>query len=119
MYKRQGKFRSPWLGVNAFWKSDRGIGIAQVVEGGPASAAGLKGLKAERQVILLGNQRVVVPKWIKESADVVVSIDGKPVNSLDDLQIVVEEKNPGDNVELEVLREGQILRVAVQLGEER
>ena len=114
-----GKFRSPWLGVNAFWKSDRGIGIAQVVEGGPASAAGLKGLKAERQVILLGNQRVVVPKWIKESADVVVSIDGKPVNSLDDLQIVVEEKNPGDNVELEVLREGQILRVAVQLGEER
>ena len=49
----------------------------------------------------------------------VVSIDGKAVNSLDDLQIVVEAKNPGDNVELEVLYEGQIRRVTVQLGEER
>jgi len=114
-----GKFRSPWLGVDYFWKSDSGIGIAKVVEGGPASAAGLRGLKAERQVIALGNQRVVVPRWIKESADVVVSIDGKPINSLDDLQIVIEQKNPGDNVDLEVLREGQIMRVTVQLGEER
>jgi len=114
-----GKFRSPWLGVDYFWKSDQGIGIAKVFPGGPASAAGLKGLKVERQVVALGNQRVVVPKYIKESADVVVSIEGNPVNSLDDLQIVVEEKNPGDNVELEVLREGQIRRVTVQLGEER
>ena len=114
-----GKFRSPWLGVDYYWKSDRGIGIAKVVPGGPASAAGLRGLTAERQVIILGNQRVVVPKWIKESADVVISIDGNPVESLDDLQIVIEEKNPGDNVELDVLREGQVLRVTVQLGEER
>ena len=114
-----GKFRSPWLGVDYFWKSSRGIGIAKVVPGGPAFNAGLKGLKAERQVIVLGNQRVVVPKWIKESADVVISINNKPVNSLDDLQIVVEEKNPGDNVDLEVLREGQIIRVTLQLGEER
>ena len=115
-----GKFRSPWLGVNAFWKSDRGIGIAQVAAGGPADAAGLKGLKGERRFIVLGNQRIEAePKWIPESADVVVSIDGNPVSSLDDLQIVVEQKNPGDNVELEVLYKGQIRRVTVQLGEER
>ena len=69
---------------------------------------------------MIGNRRIEVQrKWIKESADVVVSIDGKAVNSLDDLQIVVEAKNPGDNVELEVLYEGQIRRVTVQLGEER
>ncbi len=115
-----GKFRSPWLGVNAFWRSDRGIGIAQVVPGGPAATAGLKGLKGERQFVVIGNRRIEVErKWIPESADVVVSIDGKPVNSLDDLQIVVEEKNPGDNVDLEVLFEGQIRRVTLQLGEER
>ena len=114
-----GKFRSPWLGVDYFWKSAQGIGIAKVADGGPAFAAGLRGLQAERQEIVIGNRRIVVPKWIKESADVVVSIDGKPVNSLDDLQIVVEEKNPGDNVNLEVLRESQIIRVTVQLGEER
>ena len=115
-----GKFRSPWLGVDFFWKSDQGIGIAKVAKGGPADDAGLKGLKGERRFIVLGNQRIETePKWIPESADVVVSIDGKPVNSLDDLQIVVEQKNPGDNVDLEVLREGQIVRVTVQLGEER
>lgn len=115
-----GKFRSPWMGVNAYWKSDRGIGIAQVVPDGPAATAGLKGLKGERQFIVFGNRRIEVErKWIPESADVLISIDGKPINSLDDLQIVVEEKNPGDSVDLEVLHEGQIRRVTVQLGEER
>ncbi len=114
-----GKFRSPWLGVDYFWKSDRGIGVAKVVPGGPADQAGLQGLRAERQVIALGNQRVVVPKWIKESADIITSIDGNPVSGLDDLQIVVEEKNPGDRVELDVLRGGQMIRITLQLGEER
>jgi len=115
-----GKFRSPWLGVGYFWKSKRGIGIAKIVPGGPAEAAGLKGLKGERQFVVVGNRRIEVePKWIPESADVVISIDGKPINSLDDLKIVVEEKNPGDNVDLEVLYEGQTRRVTVQLGEER
>ena len=114
-----GRFRSPWLGVEYFWKSDRGIGIAEVSPGGPADSAGLKGLTAERQVVVIGSQRIPVVKWNKESADVLLSIDGKPIEKLDDLQIVVEDKNPGDQVTLEVLRSGRTFQVVVQLGEEQ
>ena len=116
---RYGRFLNPVIGVEYYWKSEQGIGIAKVTSGGPAEAAGLKGLKAERQVVVLGNQRVVVPKWIKESADIILKVDGQSVTSVDDLQIVVEEKNPGDTITLEILREERVLNVSVQLGEER
>lgn len=114
-----GKFRSPWLGVDFFWKAEDGIGVAKVAPGGPADDAGLLGLKAERQVMVLGNQRVLVPKWIKESADVIVKVDDTPISELDDLQIAIEEKNPGDRVELTIRRDGRQIQVPIVLGEER
>ena len=116
---KYGRFLNPVIGVEYYWKSDQGIGIAKVTADGPADVAGLKGLTAERQVVVLGNQRVVVPKWIKESADIILKIDGQSVTNVDELQIVVEEKNPGDTVSLEILRSGRVLNVDVQLGEER
>lgn len=115
-----GRFRSAWLGVDYFWKSDQGIGIAKVTPGGPADQAGLQGLEADREIVRFGNgQTAIVPKWIKESADIILQVDQTKIESLDDFQAVVESKDPGDSIELEVLRAGEIRRLTIRLGEER
>ena len=46
---KYGRFLNPVIGVEYYWKSEQGIGIAKVTSGGPADVAGLKGLEAERQ----------------------------------------------------------------------
>jgi S1-C subfamily serine protease len=115
-----GRFRSAWLGVDYFWKSEQGIGIAKVTPGGPADQAGLQGLEVDRQVVRFGNgQAAVVPKWIKESADIILQVDQTKIESLDDFQAVVESKDPGDSIEIGVLRAGEVRRLTIQLGEER
>ncbi len=115
-----GRFRSAWLGVDYFWKSDQGIGIAKVARGGPADQAGLQGLQAERQIVQFGNgQTAVVPRWNKESADIILQVDQMEIESLDDFQAVVESKDPGDSVDLLILRGGQTRQLSVKLGEER
>ncbi len=115
-----GRFRSAWLGVDYFWKSDQGIGIAKVARGGPADKAGLQGLQAERQIVQFGNgQTAIVPKWNKESADIILQVDQTKIESLDDFQAVVESKDPGDSVDLIILRGGQTRSLTITLGEER
>jgi len=115
-----GRFRSAWLGVDYFWKSQQGIGIAKVTPGGPADVAGLQGLEADRQIVRFGNgQTAIVPKWIKESADIILQVDQTGIESLDDFQAVVESKDPGDSINLVVLRGGQTRSLTVTLGEER
>lgn len=115
-----GRFRNAWLGVDYFWKSDQGIGIAKVTPGGPADDAGLQGLKADRQIVRFGNgQTAIVPKWIKESADIILEVDQTKIESLDDFQAVIESKDPGDEVELKVLRDGKVRSLTITLGEER
>jgi S1-C subfamily serine protease len=50
-------------------------------------------------------------------ADVIVSIDGKPVTSADDVVQAVSEKEPGDSVEIEYYRGNDKRTVTVKLGE--
>lgn len=115
-----GRFRNAWLGVDYFWKSEQGIGIAKVTPGGPADVAGLQGLEADRQIVRFGNgQTAIVPKWIKESADIILEVDQTSIESLDDFQAVVESKDPGDSIVLKVLRAGNIRTLTIKLGEER
>lgn len=50
-----------------------------------------------------------------ESGDVVVSISGKPVNAPNDLQSLIARQRPGDEVRVEVWREGRQRIVQVEL----
>ena len=115
-----GRFRNAWLGVDYFWKADQGIGIAKVTPGGPADTAGLKGLEANPEIVRLGNGRTtIVPKWIKESSDVILQVDNTTIETLEDIQAVVQSKDPGDTIELKVLREEKVRKLTITLGEER
>jgi S1-C subfamily serine protease len=89
-------------------KIERGAMIAEVVKGGPADKAGLKG----------GNQRVQVGNMIiLVGGDIVVKADQHDVKTNDELIHYIREKKPGDTLLLKVYRKGDFVDVKVTLGE--
>ena len=71
---------------------DGGAVVESVVEGGPAGTAGLA------------------------AGDVIVGLSGETVPSMSALVIALRERDPGEVVELEVLRDGERVTVPVELG---
>jgi S1-C subfamily serine protease len=54
---------------------------------------------------------------IKIGGDIILSVDGVPVPTLDDLTALLQQAQPGTTVTLQVLRDGQLGAVDVTLGE--
>lgn len=52
---------------------------------------------------------------VKRIGDVVVAIDGHAVRSVDDLAAYLEQNEPRDHVELEVVRQGQLVKLTLDL----
>jgi putative serine protease PepD len=89
-------------------KVERGAMISEVVKGGPADKAGLKG----------GNQRVQVGNMIViVGGDIVVKSDQHDVKTNDELIRYIREKKPRDTILLNVFRNGKFEEVKVTLGE--
>ena len=116
---KKGYVSYPWIGVSVFplipefakfldLKVERGAVISEVVKGGPAERAGLRG--GDRQV-QVGNSLIMV------GGDLIVEIDGVKVMSSDDLIRMIRDHRAGEMVELKVLRKGKILGIKVTLGE--
>ncbi|MBC7236369.1 MAG: trypsin-like peptidase domain-containing protein [Chloroflexi bacterium] len=114
---RTGSFRWPWLGVqgtsvNLLIQQANGLDTQQgayidaVVRGGPAAQAGLQGSTGTRTI-----EGIEVPV----GGDVILEIDGNPVQDFADLLSDVSAHNPGDRVTLTVLRNGRTRQVTVQL----
>jgi S1-C subfamily serine protease len=113
------KYDHPWLGVRGSdvdyelakvmkLEITKGFLITDVVDGGPAQKAGLRG----------GNRLASIEGTpIKIGGDVIVKVDEIAIRGLEDMLWYLEEnKSPGDQVKLEVVREGKILSVYVTLG---
>ena len=76
-------------------KVERGALIAEVVKGGPADKAGLKG----------GSQRVQVGNTIAiVGGDIIVKADQNEIKTNDELIRYIREKKPGDTISLQVFR---------------
>ena len=89
-------------------KIERGAMIGEVVKGGPADKAGLKG---GNQKIQVGNMIVLV------GGDIVVKADQHEVKTNDELIHYIREKKPGDTILLKVLRKDNFIDVNVTLAE--
>jgi putative serine protease PepD len=89
-------------------KIERGAMISEVVKGGPADKAGLKG---GNQKVQVGNMIVLV------GGDIVVKVDQKEVKTNDELIRYIREKKPGDTILLKVFRKDSLIDVKVTLGE--
>lgn len=88
-----------------------GLQVIQVEPGGAADRAGLKGW--ERKVIRA--DFTIYQVVDKSNADIVVAVDGKRVTTEDEFLTAVEEKQPGQSIEFEVVRDGQRRTVTLSL----
>jgi S1-C subfamily serine protease len=87
-----GTIERAYLGVSISDASDGGAEIGSVANGSPADDAGLR------------------------EGDVVVKAGGEGVENGDDLRSAVAERKPGDELELEVRRDGETETITVELG---
>lgn len=116
-----GRVRRPALGVRTIpidselasqmgLASDYGLLIVQVVPGGAADNAGLRG-GSERA--FLGNIPIMV------GGDLIVAIDGKQVEDQQELAQIMNNHRAGDTVRVTVYRGKKKMDVNVVLGEAR
>lgn len=115
-----GIYHHPWVGIagrdinpdlaKVLHLTDaRGFLIVNVVEGSPADKAGLKG-SSETKVID-GIEYLI-------GGDVVLSVDGNVVRKIDDILIHLQRyKSVGDEMVLEILRDGRVTNIVVKLDE--
>lgn len=115
-----GKFEYPYLGISSLQtemmnlqviyelglKSMTGVYITGVATGGPAESAGLVGGSKETKIT-----------GLMSGGDLIVAIDGKDVKTYDDLiGYLIENKSPGDNVMLTVLRGEEKMELPLTLA---
>ncbi|MFL6138746.1 MAG: S1C family serine protease [Frankiaceae bacterium] len=92
-----GHASHPYLGVSVSdgttSSGDTSVVVAQVRQGGPAAAAGIK------------------------VGDRVIAVDGKRVSGSDSLIATLRQHQPGDTVQLTITRSGKQQTVSVKLGD--
>ena len=112
--------KRPKLGASVVWiTGDYADALKLPSQGGlliqevdPGSAAARAGLRGGRQEVQIGNAEVVV------GGDLIMSIDGQPVDRDDAISRVLARKRSGDILELTIFRNGRTTNVRVRLGDE-
>jgi serine protease Do len=114
----------PTLGINAINMSDniakimnltllqdnyasKGVLVIDVVSGGPADEAGIRGGYIVTNVN--GTE-------IELGGDVIVAIDNTRITSIDALSTLIEGKNIGENIQVTVIRDNREVILPVTLG---
>ena len=115
----KGYVSHPYLGVQMYpifpefaeamgMKIDKGVAVASVGVGTPADQAGIIG--GNRQV-RIGNTTVPV------GGDVIVEVNGKPVETPQEIVAMLSAKKVGDKVTMKLWREDNYRTIGVTLGE--
>jgi S1-C subfamily serine protease len=116
---RYGRVKRPSLGIVSYpigpdlaqqmgLEADSGALIQQVVPGGAAQRAGLRG-GSERAYV--GNQPIML------GGDLIVAIDGEQITSPQDIAAMMDKHQAGDTISVTVLRGHRQVTVKLILGE--
>jgi S1-C subfamily serine protease len=111
-----GKVIRADIGIVAVAETPEGLQIVQTNRGGPAERAGLQGWKKVETQVKRGPFVYDVEKADRTAADVVIAVNGQPVDKASAFVEKIEEHRPGEQIELTILRQGQQMRVPVTLG---
>ena len=109
---RYGRVIRPEVGIKRVLEVPGGLRIVELTPGGPADRAGLLGPRTVRH-------RRGPLEWSTvdlAAADVILALDGAPVETADEFLGDVEQKRPGDTVTLTVRRAGATAEVPLTLG---
>jgi len=117
----EGHYAYAWLGIVGrdldrdtaiameLSADQRGALVIEVTEGGPAEEAGLH--SSDKTVTIDGTDA-------RTGGDIIIAVDDQPVYGMDDLIVyLVKETQPGQEIALTILREGEERQVKVTLGE--
>jgi putative serine protease PepD len=115
--EKTGRVDRGFLGVDSLTIDDslsdlnlpvkRGVLVQTVTPGSPAAKAGIMG--GDIVATLDGNQ-------IRFGGDIITSVDGKGLRTREELARVVSEKNKGDKVKIELVRDGKKMSVEATLA---
>jgi len=114
-----GEVRRAWLGIEVFWKADNGLGVVYAVENGPAAKAGIRGSKIDRKWVRTRAGVEEVIQVDRSQSDIIVAINGIPINKTEQLQDALDQFEPGQTVVVRISRDGKLLDIPVKLGTER
>jgi S1-C subfamily serine protease len=121
-YRTTGRISRPVLGITQTYPvsgdianalelpTSGGLLIQAIEDGSPAAIAGLRGPDRVVGIGVFGQYRLGI------GGDLITAIDGKTVDTRDALTRAVEQKKPGDKIELTVWRGGRSRKVTVTLG---
>ena len=98
------------IGISHVSVVDDGLRIARIDKGGAAEQAGLRGPRVTRRGPIVIEDR--------GAADIILAIDSVPVTTASEFLGHIENKKPGDVVELTIRRADRIMQVEVLLGGE-
>ena len=116
-----GRYRHPYLGIRYAYAItpglaeslslpvEEGLLLIQLERGSPLENAGVRGAQKEA---ILGNRRVYI------GGDILAAVDGTPILTVDQLQLLQEQQQIGSEVTLSLLRNGQPFEAVVALAEE-
>ena len=84
--------------------------LIQGIERG--SAAEVAGLRGPRQYVAIGNVEIGV------GGDLIMAIEGQPVDRNDAITRAMARKRPGDRLAMKIFRNGRTQSITVILGED-
>jgi len=86
---------------------DEGVLVEESVEGGPADEAGIRG----------GDATASIDGFDGRQGDIITTVDGRDVVSMDEIVSLVNSASPGDEVEVTLRRGDDTRTVTVTLGD--
>jgi S1-C subfamily serine protease len=98
----------PWLSDALRLGTDRGLMVVSVF---PNSAAAVGGIRGASQQVRVG--RYVMPV----GGDIIIAVEGKPVDSQQEMATEIDRHKPGDKVTVRVLRGNRMIDLPVVLRE--
>jgi len=117
-----GRVRKPDLGVSGIPLSRLGPQLIKVLalplNEGYMVVKAIPGASADKAGIRGANEQVEIGRYIfPVGGDIITKIDGQEVRQQDDIDHVLNSKNVGDQVQVEVMRGGRRQTFTVQLAE--
>jgi S1-C subfamily serine protease len=115
---KEGEYLHPWIGITTLnitpdlaevlsLENAKGVLVMTVVKDSPADKANLRG--SSNTTILEGVEYQV-------GGDIIVSVDEKEVRQIDDILATLQrDKGVGDELKLEVIRDGKTMDIVVNL----